>query len=339
MTMQHHPRLTAMLEDALGPLILRALAMADTTEVMVNPDGTIWHERYGQAQQECLGMQALRATEAVIRLVATLNAKSCTFAQPTLDAVLPTGERFAGFLPPRTKGPSFCIRKPGVQVLTRDDYVPACMNAAIWDLLVQAVRDRKNVMLCGGMSSGKSTLMNALIRLIPADVRLVTMEDTAELLVGVPNYIQLYTSDDADLQEVVKQGFRTASRRALVGEIRDGKTALNTVKLWLGMGGGICTTHADSARDALRRWELLCGEVAPGVYGPQLGDVIDLIVYLESVDGQRRVAQVVNVLGWKEGTYDLETLVDGRTAADARDVADAGNGSGGFYHERDYRHQ
>lgn len=307
----------AMLDAALGAVILGALAGSDTREVMVNPDGTIWHDRYGQDAAVCLGTQRARSTEAVIRLVASLNAKSISFAHPSLHAVLPSGERFQGFIPPRTKGPSFCIRKPQAQVLSRDDYVPACCSASTWDRLVQAVLTRENLMLCGGMGSGKTTLMNALVRLIPPHIRLCTMEDTAEVVVGVPNHIQLYTSDDADLQAVVKEGFRTAAQQSLVGEIRDGITALNTLKLWLGIGGGICTTHADSAFDALPRWEFLCGEVAPGQYGPQLAEVIDLLVYLETVDGHCRIAQMVTINGWNEGTYDYEVLVDERRSAGA----------------------
>ena len=307
--MREMTRWHAMLHDALGPVILDALAGTDTREVMVNPDGTIWHDRDGQTAV-CLGTQRARATEAVIRLVASLNAKSISFAHPSLHAVLPSGERFQGFVPPRTKGPSFCIRKPQAQVLSRDDYVPASCSAETWDRMVQAVQRRENVMLCGGMGSGKTTLLNALVRLIAPTVRLCTMEDTAEAVVEVPNHIQLYTSDDADLQAVVKEGFRTAAHQCLVGEIRDGVTALNTLKLWLGIGGGICTTHADSAFDALPRWEFLCGEVAPGQYGPQLAGVIDLVVYLKTVAGHCRILQMAAIKGWNNGTYDYEILLD-----------------------------
>lgn len=127
----------------------------------------------------------------------------------------------------------------------------------------------------------------------------------------VPNYLQLYAADVADLGAVVKEGFRTAASRCLVGEIRDGVTALQALKLWLAVGGGIATTHADSARDALTRLQYLCAEVSPGDYQPLLGDVIDLIVYLrkEETTGQRHIAEVLKVNGWNGETYELEVML------------------------------
>ena len=579
----HQSRLHAMLHASLGPVILEALADPLATEVLVNPDGRIWHERHGEPMIY-IGTQAPTQTEATIRLLATCNGLQVTWAQPSLDAVLPTGQRFKGFLPPRTRAPAYCIRSHHAQVLTREDYVPAACPAEVWELLADAVATRKNILLVGGMSchgegtpvimadgsvkaiehitvtdkvmgidstprtvlethqgyqplyeiiplqgdafsvtpdhllslistprtkgeqphtvlvtvkeyltwthhkqglyklwrvgvefppaslpirpyhlgvllggcegkfipdiykkasreqrlellaglmdtdgyaplhggydyisksrqlaydvvyvarslglrasvspctkgcpistgdfigkywrvtiggdcsvipckiprkkarasstirrgwisgflvkplttlapfygftldgdglyllgdftvthnSGKSTLMNALAQLIPPEVRVATMEDTSELIPNVPNVLQLYTSTNADLQAVVKEGFRTAAHRILVGEIRDGITAINTFKLWLGVGGGICTTHADSARDVLTRLGYLCQEVGAGEYGPLLGDVIDLVAYMENRQGHRILAEVMAVHGWKEGAYETEMV-------------------------------
>jgi Flp pilus assembly CpaF family ATPase len=306
----------AMLEHALGPVVRAALALRGTVEVMVNDNGTIWHEVHGAAAI-CIGSQEPRVTEATIRLVASCNGQAVHADAPSLAGTLPGGQRFQGFLPPRTKAPAYCIRVPQAQVLTRADYVPQCCSAETWAMIAQAVTARDNIILCGGMSSGKTTLANALARLITPGIRVCTMEDIAELSVTTPNQIQLYTSANADLHVVAKEGFRTAAQRILVGEIRDGWTAINTFKLWLAVGGGICTTHADSARDALMRLEYLCAEVSPGQYQLLLGDVIDLIVFLEVVEGRRLISEVVRVHTWKEGNYVLETLFDrGRTPDD-----------------------
>ena len=297
----------AMLVAALGAIICDALAMPGTSEVAVNPDGSIWHERHGQPMV-CLGYQTARAAAAVIRLVATLNHKTVHSGQPSLQAVLPAGQRFQGFMPPRTTAPAYCIRVPQAQVLTREDYVPAVMPGEAWDLLAQAIAQHDNIMLVGGMGSGKTTLLNALSRLIPPDVRIVTMEDTAEATPSVPNHMQLYTRDGESLQAVVKEGFRTAARRALVGEIRDGETALNTWNLWLGVGGGLCTTHGKSAWDGLVRLRSLCVDVGGSEAARLIGEVVDLVVFLERVDGRPQLREVLRVQGWKDNDYVVETV-------------------------------
>ena len=118
-------RQRAMLDHALGPLVRQALASEGTTEVMINADGNIWHERQG-APAVRIGTQGPTQTEAILRLVATLNHTHIHADTPSIAGVLPGGERVQGWLLPRTKGPALCIRVPPTQVLTRADYVPQC---------------------------------------------------------------------------------------------------------------------------------------------------------------------------------------------------------------------
>jgi Flp pilus assembly CpaF family ATPase len=143
-----------------------------------------------------------------------------------------------------------------------------------------------------------------LLGLVPADVRMVTIEDTAELVPLVPNHLQLYGTAEETLDAVVKEGFRSAGQCLPVGEIRDGKTAMQALKLWLAVGGGLATIHADSARDALTRLAYLCQEVAPGTYDALIGSVVDWVVYVETVAGRRHITDVLQV-DWKEEAYVL----------------------------------
>jgi type IV secretion system protein TrbB len=185
MTTAVAPRQQAMLDHVLGALVRDALAQPGCCEVMVNPDGTVWSERYGQPQQ-CIGWQAPAVTAAVIRLVASLNQTVVHAERPSLAGTLPGGQRFQGWLPPRTKAPAYCIRVPQAQTLTREDYVPACCSAATWDVIAAAVQAGETVLVAGRMSSGKTTFMNTLIGLVSPGVRMVTIEDTAELVVAAP---------------------------------------------------------------------------------------------------------------------------------------------------------
>lgn len=297
----------AMLDHVLGNVVRAALDAPQTCEVLVNPNGTIWHEQYGR-DQVCIGQQAPEVTAAVIRMVAAFNGTVVHRGRPSLAGTLPGGQRFQGWVPPRTTAPAYCIRVPQAQVLTRGDYVPACCTAAVWDRMAQAIATQQTMLLVGSMSSGKTTLLNALLGLVDPRVRLVTFEDTAELVVSTPNHLQLYGTAEENLDAVVKEGFRSAGQRLPVGEIRDGKTALQALKLWLAVGGGIATVHGDSARDALTRLAYLCSEVSPGTYDYLLGGVIDLIVALANMQGHRQITEVLEV-DWKEGQYVLTSFV------------------------------
>jgi type IV secretion system protein TrbB len=295
-----------MLNHVLGPVVRAALATPGTTEVLANPDHTLWHERHGHAAV-CLGTQDPRVTEATIRLVAALSGQTVHADKPSLATTLPGGQRFQGFLPPRTTAPAYCIRVPQAQVLPREAWVPQGCPADIWDTLTQAVIHRETMLLAGAMSSGKTTLMNSLAAYIPKDVRVTTLEDTAELAVTVPNHLQLYAADAEELAAVIKDGFRTAAQCLPVGEIREGWAALQALNLWLAVGGGMATMHADSALQALTRLAYLCAEVCPGSYEARIGDTIRWVVWLESVGGYRQVSEVIRVYNWNGGQYVTDT--------------------------------
>src|SRR5215467_10701516 len=121
--MNTQQRQEAMLQHALGDVVRDALAMPGTVEIMINADGRVWHERHG-APTVCIGTQDPRQTEATIRLVATLNRKSVSVDTPSIAGVLPGGQRFQGWIPPRTTGPAYCIRCHQTEVLTQHAYVP-----------------------------------------------------------------------------------------------------------------------------------------------------------------------------------------------------------------------
>jgi len=301
--MRSQPRLEAMLADAMGPL-MAMLADPQTTEIMVNPDGQVWLEQANQPTV-CVGQHEARATEAIIRLVATLNQRPVGFQKPSLAGVLPTGERFQGWLPPRSTAPALCIRKPPTRVFTKADWVPERCTEAIWQACMTVLAQGRNMLICGFMSSGKTAFMNTMVSYIAPEKRVCTFEDTPEMVKGVPNTLPLFTDDAAGMEDVVRDGWRTAAQVLLIGEMRDGPTALNTFNLWLGQGGGIATIHAKSARAALPRVEHLCGGSA---YGPRLAEVIDLIVYLKNVEGKRQVLEAIWVRGYEGGTYDIEQV-------------------------------
>lgn len=326
--MTQHVYMTActMLEESLGPAIRAALADPQVTEIMVNPDARLWVERQG-GPMVCIGEVARQTVEAIIRLAAGLDGGGYSREHPSVDATLPGGQRFHGAMPPRVTAPTFTIRTHQSQLLTREDYVPARCPAPVFDRLVQAVQAKETVLIAGMMSSGKSTCMSTLMGVIPETERVVTVEDVRELRKAVPNQVATF-APPSRLHEAIEEAWRSAAHRVLVSEIRSGLAALAALDVWMGLKGGLCTIHGKSARDALERLAHLCGEVSQaGEFRPRIGSVIDWVVYLEQVEGQRRIWEVVHLKGWTGTQYELDTWCrDGRAHGPALEFDGLGGG-------------
>jgi type IV secretion system protein VirB11 len=173
-----------MLRTAFGPAIARFLEDPAIVEVMLNPDGRLWIDRLSSGLADSGEIVSAADGERIVRLVAHHVGAEVHAGSPRVSAELPeTGERFEGLLPPVVAAPAFAIRKPAVAVFTLDDYVAkGVMSAGQAVALRAAVQARKNILVAGGTSSGKTTLTNALL----ADVaktadRVVLIEDTREL--------------------------------------------------------------------------------------------------------------------------------------------------------------
>jgi len=183
-----------------------------------------------------------------VRLVAHHVGAEVHAGSPRVSAELPeTGERFEGLLPPVVAAPAFAIRKPAVAVFTLDDYVAAgTMSAGQAATLRAAVADRRNILVAGGTSTGKTTLTNALLAEVAKSAdRVVLIEDTRELQCKAPNLVALRTKDGvASLSDLVRSSLRLRPDRIPIGEVR-GAEALDLLKAWgTGHPGGIGTIHA-----------------------------------------------------------------------------------------------
>ena len=253
-----------MLRTALGPAIARFLEDASVVEVMLNPDGRIWIDRLSEGLSDTGERLPPADGERIVRLVAHHVGAEVHAGAPRVSAELPeTGERFEGLLPPVVMAPTFAIRKPAVAVFTLSDYVAAgIMTAAQADVLRLAVERRKNILVAGGTSTGKTTLTNALLaEVAKTSDRVVLIEDTRELQCAAPNLVALRTKDGvASLSDLVRAALRLRPDRIPIGEVR-GPEALDLLKAWgTGHPGGVGTIPAGSAIGALRRMEQLIQE-------------------------------------------------------------------------------
>ena len=297
-----------MLRTALGPAIARFLEDPAIVEVMLNPDGRLWIDRLSEGLADTGQQLSPVDGERIVRLVAHHVGAEVHAGRPRVSAELPgTGERFEGLLPPVVAAPAFAIRKPAVAVFTLEDYVAtAIMSADQAAILRQAVAERRNILVAGGTSTGKTTLTNALLaEVAKTEDRVVLIEDTRELQCAAPNLVAMRTKDGvATLSELVRSSLRLRPDRIPIGEVR-GAEALDLLKAWgTGHPGGIGTIHAGTALGALRRLEQLIQEAVVTVPRALIAETIDLVAVLSGRGSTRRLAELARVEGLTaEGDY------------------------------------
>ncbi|HEY0793472.1 MAG TPA: P-type conjugative transfer ATPase TrbB [Chthoniobacterales bacterium] len=299
----------------LGPTVLDALEDPQTVEVMLNADGRLWQERLGEGMREVGRMDPWQA-EALIRGVAACLKTTVTWERPLIEGELPLdGSRFAAQLPPVVSSPTFAIRKRASSVYTLDEYVAAgILTPGHRAILGDAIRQHRNILVSGSTGAGKTTLLNALgaetSRQCPHE-RIVIIEDTLELQCSSPNRVQFHTSAEVSMTKLLRTTLRMRPDRILVGEVR-GPEALDLLMSWnTGHEGGLATVHANNARSALTRLEMLVSmhPEAPHPIAPLIGEAVHLIVHIARADGiGRRVREVLAVEGHGPSGYKLQPL-------------------------------
>jgi type IV secretion system protein TrbB len=304
-----------MLRTALGPAIAAFLEDPAIVEVMLNPDGRLWIDRLSTGLADTGERLSAADGERIVRLVAHHVGAEVHAGAPRVSAELPeTGERFEGLLPPVVAAPAFAIRKPAVAVFTLDDYAAAgIMTPAQAAVLRRAVAERRNILVAGGTSTGKTTLTNALLAEVAKTAdRVVLIEDTRELQCLVPNLVALRTKDGVvSLSDLVRSSLRLRPDRIPIGEVR-GAEALDLLKAWgTGHPGGIGTIHAGTGIGALRRLEQLIQETVVTVPRALIAETINVVAVLTGRGSQRRLAELVQVTGLGQaGDYAISPAGD-----------------------------
>ncbi|TYC93918.1 P-type conjugative transfer ATPase TrbB [Novosphingobium sp. BW1] len=298
-------RRRAMLRTAMGPAIAAALFDPRVIEIMVNPDGALRVDILGEGRVDTDVKLDAPQVERIIRLVASHARTEVHGNKPIVSAELPphgqgAGERFEGILPPVSTAPCFSIRKPAARVYTLMDYVAdGIMPAETARMLSLAVVDRRNILIAGGTSSGKTTLANALLaEMAHLDERVILIEDTRELQSPARDTVALRTRAGAvTMGDLVRSTLRLRPDRIIVGEVRGGE-ALDMLKAWnTGHPGGIATVHANSASSALYRIEQLIQEAVVTVPRRLVAEAINLIVFIAGRGTARRIETIACVAG------------------------------------------
>ena len=302
------------LERDMGPVLLAALNDPKTVEIVRNADGKLWQERLGEPMK-CIGTLRDAQAQAIIETVAGYHGKEATRHKPILESELPIdGSRFAGQLPPIVPTPTFAIRKKAVAIFTLDQYVEGkIMTTQQRDVIIDAVRAHRNILVIGGTGSGKTTLVNAIINemvLQNPSERVCIIEDTGEIQCAAENYVQFHTTFDVSMTALLKTTLRMRPDRILVGEVR-GPEALDLLMAWnTGHPGGAATLHANDAKAGLDRLAMLISmhPDSPKPIEPLIGAAVHLIVNIARAEGGRRVQEILEVCGFDGGQYITKSL-------------------------------
>lgn len=305
-------RRVRMLRTAMGPLIAAALDDPDVVEVLLNPDGMLWVDRLSTGRAPMGASLSAADGERIIRLVAAHVRAEVHAGRPLLSAELPeTGERFEGVLPPAAPGPAFALRKRAVGVIGLERYIAdGILSEEQAAFLRQAVRERQNILIAGGTSSGKTTLANALLAEIAATGdRVLVLEDTVELQCTARDHVPLRTLPGVvSMRELVRATMRLRPDRVIVGEVRGGE-ALDLIKVWgTGHPGGLATVHAGSAHGALLRLEQLILEVAVTPPRALIAEAVNVVVFIAGRGRARRIQDIARVVGFDERGYQLDPV-------------------------------
>ena len=288
-------------------------------EIMLNApkgsvkDGELWVERLGE-EMEMFGVMSFSQAENLMRTIASCHNLQITSDSPILECELPFwGSRFTGVVPPVVTHPTFAIRKKAVAIFTLADYVEkGIMSQAQREAIQGAVLSRENIVVAGGVGSGKTTLINAVIHYI-SDVfpneRPFVLEDTSELQCSAENRVMMKTAEDlgVDMTRLVKTTLRLRPDWLLVGEIRDG-VAFDLLIGWNSGHPGAVTVHANSAYSALLKMELLASLASEAPLQGMIGQVVNWVVFIEKHNGSRRIKEVMRVHGYDGEKYQTESL-------------------------------
>ncbi len=312
-----------LLEETLGVGPLAPL-MADpaVTDILVNRPEQVYVERFGRLEKTDVRFRDADHLVRIIQRIAARVGRRIDESSPMVNARLPDGSRVNATLPPVTiDAPTLSIRRFGRHRLRRSDLMQLGMfSSDIHGFLDAVVRGRKNVVISGGTGSGKSTLLGALAEAIPDRERIVTIEDSAELILDQEHVVRMETRPEnvegrglITARDLVVNALRMRPDRIIVGEVRSGEALDMLQAMNTGHDGGMTTVHANSPRDAFARLEtmvLMAGLDLPSrAIREQIVSALHLVVHVRRYeDGVRRLESIAEIVGMEGTTPQLQDI-------------------------------
>ncbi len=306
----------------LGPLesLLREDAVSD---ILVNGARQVYVERNGKLHLTDIKFHDDQHLLNVIGRIVASVGRRIDEASPMVDARLPDGSRVNAIIPLALDGPVLSIRRFGRDPLTIDDLLRnGTLTTGMGEFFHAIVRARLNLLVCGGTGSGKTTVLNCLTSFIPAGERIVTIEDSAELLLQQPHVVRLETrppnlegKGEITQRDLVRNSLRMRPDRIIVGEVRGPEVLDMLQAMSTGHDGSISTIHANNPRDSLSRVEMMMmmsGFALPErAMRQQIAAALNLLIHVTRLpDGSRKIVRVSEISGIEGDTIMMQDLYE-----------------------------
>jgi pilus assembly protein CpaF len=307
----------------LGPLE-PLLWDEDVNDILVNGPNQVYVERQGKLYLTDVRFNDDQHLMLIIDRIVSQVGRRVDESSPMVDARLPDGSRVNAIIPPLAlDGPALSIRRFGKKRFTMDDLVEKeTITADMVEFMQAIVRARLNVLVSGGTGSGKTTMLNCMSAFVPVDERIVTIEDSAELLLQQPHVVRLETrppnvegKGEVTQRELVRNCLRMRPDRIIVGEVRGAEVFDMLQAMSTGHDGSICTVHANTPRDALQRLEmmmLLSGASIPQrAMRQQIASALNIVVHVSRLsDGSRKCMKISELTGMEGDMVMMQDLFE-----------------------------
>lgn len=315
----------------LGPLE-PLLSDPTISDILVNTYANIYIERRGKLEKTGITFKDDEHLRRVIERIVSSVGRRIDEAQPMVDARLLDGSRVNAIIPPLAiDGPVLSIRRFGADPLKMTALIEnGALTKEVAILFEMCVRARLNIIISGGTGAGKTTLLNALSAYIPADERIVTIEDSAELQMQQPHVVRLETrpmniegKGEVAQRDLVRNALRMRPDRIVIGEVRGGEAIDMLQAMNTGHDGSLTTIHANSPRDALARLETMIQmtgmRLSDRAMRQQIASAINMVIQVARLtDGTRRIVSISEITGMEGETVTMQEIFQfERTGTDA----------------------
>ncbi len=338
---EHQRMLDELMHEifGLGPLE-KLMQDPSVSDILVNGPHEVFAERNGRLELTDIIFADQQHVMRIIQRIVSRVGRRIDEISPMVDARLPDGSRVNAVVPPLAlEGPKLSIRRFGTTPLDAEALIrKQAIPAEVMEFLAAAVAARTNILISGGTGAGKTTLLDALSAFIPDDQRLVTIEDSAELILQHRHVIRMETRDanvegsgEITQRDLVRNSLRMRPDRIIIGEVR-GPEALDMLQAMnTGHEGSLTTIHANDTPDALSRLEMMIAmtglELPISVVRQCITTGIQLVVHLARLQGGvRRITRISEILGIEDGEYRIEDIFRFRQTG----VDDSDNAEGEF---------